>query len=99
MYKINSEKLKIALELPDISLFFVQKLIKLKIEYENVFDEKLTIKQILDINDISSVINEHNYLYNKLKTIVNKEKLNINQRFMSRLKYRIYYLYVDSDFI
>ena len=37
----------------------MQRLIRLKIKYENVFDEKLTmydelIKEILNINDISS---------------------------------------------
>ena len=34
-----------------------------------------------------------------LKSLGEKEELNINQRFISRLKLRIYSWYVSSDFI
>ena len=50
-------------------------------------------------NDISQVRINYNYLYNNLKTLGEKEKLNINQGFISRLKYRINSWYLDSDFI
>ena len=82
----------------------MQRLIRLKIKYENVFDEKLTmydelIKEILNINDISQVRTSYNYLYNNLRDIGTKEELNINQGFILRLKHRIYSWYVNSDFI
>ena len=82
----------------------MQRLIKLKAKYEYIFEEKLTlydksIKEILDIDDISSVRIGYNYLYNKLKLLGIKEGLDINQGFLSRLKHRIYSWYVDSDFI
>ena len=57
------------------------------------------IKDILNINDISQVRTNYNYLYNNLKTLGEKEDLNMNQGFISRLKHRIYSWYVDSDFI
>ena len=41
--RTNSERLKIALGLPDLFTFLVQRLIKLKVKYENVFEEKLTL--------------------------------------------------------
>ena len=102
--RTNTERLKIALGLPDLNIYLIQRLIKLKIKYENVFNEKLTmydktIKDILNINDISQVRTNYNYLYNNLKTLGEKEDLNINQGFISRLKHRIYSWYVDSDFI
>jgi hypothetical protein len=102
--RTNSERLKIALGLPDLFTFLVQRLIKLKVKYEYVFEEKLTlydksIKNILDIEDISSVRIGYNYLYNKLKLLGTKEGLNINQGFIPRLKHRIYSWYVNSDFI
>ena len=102
--RINNERLKIALGIPDLNIYLVQRLIKLKIKYENIFNEKLTmydktIKDILNINDIPKVMTNYNYLYTNLKTLGEKEKLNINQGFISRLKHRIYSWYVDSDFI
>ena len=101
--RTNTERLKIALGLPDLNIYLVQRLIRLKIKYENVFDEKLTmydesIKEILNINDISQVRTSYNYLYNNLRDIGTKEELNINQGFISRLKHRIYSWYVNSDF-
>ena len=102
--RTNNERLKISLGLPDLFTFLVQRLIKLKVKYEYIFEEKLTlydksIKEILDIDDISSVRIGYNYLYNKLKLLGIKEGLDINQGFLSRLKHRIYSWYVDSDFI
>ena len=68
--RTNSERLKLALGLPDLFTFLIQRLIKLKVKYEYVFKEKLTlydksIKEILDIDEISSVRTGYNYLYNK----------------------------------
>ena len=93
--RTNTERLKIELGLPDLNIYLIQSLIKLKIKYENIFKEKLTmydktIKDILNINDISQVRTNYNYLYNNLKTLGEKEELNINQGFISRLKHRIY---------
>ena len=70
--RTNTERLKIALGLPDLNIYLIQRLIKLKIKYENTFNEKLTmydktIKDILNINDISQVRINYNYLYNNLK--------------------------------
>ena len=102
--RTNTERLKIALGLPDLNTYLIQRLIKLKIKYENIFNEKLTmydetIKKILNLNDISQVRPHNNYVYNKLKIIGNKEGLDINQGFINRLKHRIYSWYVDSDFL
>ena len=102
--RTNTERLKIALGLPDLNTYLVQRLLKLKIKYENVFNEKLTlydkvITEILNINDITSVRIGHNYLYNKLKIIDEEEGYKINEGFLSRLKYRIYSWYVDSDYL
>ena len=102
--RTNTERLKIALGLPDLNTYLIQRLIKLKIKYENIFNEKLTmydetIKKILNLNDISMVRPHNNYIYNKLKSIGNKEGLDINQGFINRLKHRIYSWYVDSDFL
>ena len=49
-----------------------------------------TIKDLLNINDISQVRTNYYNLYNNLKTLGEKEELNINQGFISRLKHRIY---------
>ena len=72
--RTNTERLKIELGLPDLNIYLIQRLIKLKIKYENIFKEKLTmydktIKDILNINDISQVRINYNYLYNNLKTL------------------------------
>jgi len=100
--RTNSLRLKITLGLPDLNTYLAQRLIKLKIKYENVFEEKLTmydesIKVILNINDISEAKVGHNYLCNKLKIIGEEEGYKINEGFISRLKHRIYSWYVDSD--
>ena len=80
--RTNAQRLKIALGLPDLNIYLVQRLIRLKIKYENVFDEKLTmydesIKEILNINAILKVRTSYNYLYNYLRNIGAKEELNI----------------------
>ena len=41
--RTNTERLKIALGLPDLNIYLIQRLIKLKIKYENIFNEKLTM--------------------------------------------------------
>ena len=102
--RTNSERMKLALGIPDLCTYLISRLLKLKIKYENIFNEKLTmydetIKKILNLNDISLVRPHNNYIYNKLKTIGNKEGLDINQGFINRLKHRIYSWYVDSDFL
>ena len=39
----NTQRLKLALGLPDLNTYLVQRLIKLKIKNENTFSEKLTM--------------------------------------------------------
>ena len=39
--RTNTERLKIALGLPDLNTYLIQRLIKLKIKYENIFNEIL----------------------------------------------------------
>ena len=56
------------------------------------------IKIILNLNNITVVRPSYNYLFNKLKILGTKEELEIKQGFISRLKHRIYSLYIDSDF-
>ena len=41
--RINKIKLKISLDIPDLCLYLISKLLKLKIKYENLFNEKLNI--------------------------------------------------------
>ena len=41
--RTNTERIKIALGLPDLNTYLIQRLIKLKIKYENIFNEKLTM--------------------------------------------------------
>ena len=55
------------------------------------------IIEILNKNDKSAAKVGHNYLYNKLKIIGEKEGYIINEGFISRLKHRIYSWYVDSE--
>ena len=37
--RTNTERLKIALGLPNLNIYLIQRLIKLKIKYENIFKE------------------------------------------------------------
>ena len=39
----NKQRLKLALVLPNLNTYLVQRIIKLKIKYENTFNEKLTM--------------------------------------------------------
>ena len=85
--RTNSLRLKITLGLPDLNAYLVQRLIKLKIKYENVFEEKLTlydkvIIEILNINDISAAKVGHNYLYNKLKILGEEKGYKINEIYL-----------------
>ena len=41
--RTNTQRLKLASGLPDLNTYLVQRLIKLKIKYENKFNEKLTM--------------------------------------------------------
>ena len=41
--RTNTERLKIELGLPNLNIYLIQRLIKLKIKYENIFKEKLII--------------------------------------------------------
>ena len=85
--RTNSLRLKITLGLPDLNTYLAQRLIKLKIKYENIFEEKLTIYdesiiEILNINDISAAKVGHNYLYNKLKILDEEKGYKINEIYL-----------------
>ena len=41
--KTNSERLKIALGIPDLCVYLISILLRLKTKYENTFNEKLNI--------------------------------------------------------
>ena len=41
--RTNTERLKIALGLPNLNIYLIQRLIKLKIKYGNILNEKLTM--------------------------------------------------------
>ena len=67
-------------------------LIPLSIKFTQIFNEKLTlyennIKIILNINDISEIRPSYIYLNKKIENFQNTKELDINQWFISRLKY------------
>ena len=41
--RTNSERMKLALGIPDLCIYLISRLLKLKIKYENIFHEKLNI--------------------------------------------------------
>ena len=41
--KTNSVRLKIALGIPDLCVYLISRLLRVKIKYENTFNEKLNI--------------------------------------------------------
>ena len=102
--RTNNSRLKIALGLPDLETYLVCRLLKLKEKYEYIFNEKLTmydkkIKQILNTKDIPSSIFNKKFIVKRLKELGEKEGYKINDKFINRLKDRIYSWYVDVDFL
>ena len=83
--RTNSDKLRLSLRIYDINVFLNNRLKKLKIKYENTFNEKLTIYDKLNIN---------NDIMDDLKLLGNKFNYNINDNYLKRLNDRIYKWYV-----
>ena len=56
------------------------------------------IKEVLNINNISSSVYCKRFITQKLKSL-EKKRIIIFEQFINRLKNRIYSWYVDSDFL
>ena len=63
----NNERMKLALGIPDLCTYLIQRLLKLKIKYENVFHKKLNIYDKVIENTIDNT--KDNIIYNSLKNI------------------------------
>ena len=89
--------MKLALGIPDLCIYLISRLLKLKIKYENVFNEKLNIYDKVIENTINNV--KGNIIYNSLKNIGKEYEYDIHEDFRRRLNKRIYTWYVDGDFL
>ena len=67
--RTNSERMKLALGIPDLCTYLISRLLKLKIKYENVFHEKLNIYDKVIEKTIGKI--KGDILYNSLKNIGN----------------------------
>ena len=92
----NNVRLKIALGIPDLCVYLISRLARLKIKYENVFNEKLNIY----INAIGKTIGNINgdIIFNNLRNIGNEFNYDINKDFRKQINKRIYSWYVDGDY-
>ena len=95
--RVNNEKLKLALGIPDLYNYLISRLLKLKIKYENIFNEELKIYNKVINNTINNI--KGNIIYNSLKNIGKNYKYNIHEDFRRRLNERIYTWYVDGNFL
>ena len=95
--RTNSIRLKIALGILDLDVYLISKLLRLKIKYENTFNEKLNIYDDVIENTIGNI--KGDIIYNNLKNIGNEYNYDINKDFRRRLNKRIYSWYVDGDFL
>jgi len=95
--RTNSERMKLALGIPDLCTYLISRLLKLKIKYENIFDEKLNIYD--KVIEITINNTKGNILYNSLKNIGNNFEYYIHEDFRRRLNKRIYTWYIDGDFL
>jgi len=100
--RTNTERLKLALGIPDLMIYLACRLIKLKQKYENIFQEKLTIyddiiKKTLEVKTIPN--DGKIFIFKNIKTIGQNYNVNVDQNFTKRLKSSIYNWYVDGDFL
>ena len=95
--RTNSERMKLALGIPDLCTYLVSRLLKLKIKYENVFHEKLNIYD--KVIEITIKNTKGDILYNSLKNIGSNFEYYIHEDFRRRLNKRIYTWYIDGDFL
>ena len=80
--------MKLALGIPDLCTYLVSRLLKLKIKYENVFHEELSIYNNIIEKTIGNL--KGDILYNSLKNIGKEYNYNIHEDFKRRLNNRIY---------
>ena len=95
--RTNSERMKLALGIPDLCTYLTSRLLKLKIKYENIFHEQLNIYDKIIEKIIGNT--KGNIIYNSLKNISKEYNYNIHEDFKKRLNNRIYTWYVDGDFL
>ena len=95
--RTNNVRLKIALGIPDLCVYLISRLLRLKTKYENTFNEKLNIYDNVIEKIIGNIIGD--IIYNNLKIIGNEFNYDINKDFRNRLNKRIYSWYVDGDFL
>ena len=60
--------MKLALGIPDLCIYLISRLLKLKIKYENIFHEELNIYDKVIEKTIGNI--KGDILYNSLKNIV-----------------------------
>ena len=95
--RTNKERLKLALGIPNLCVFLISRLLRLKIKYENTFNEKLNIYDNVIEKTIGNI--KGDIIYNNLKNIFNEYNYNINKNFKRLLNKRIYSWYIDRFFI
>ena len=95
--RTNNVRLKIALGIPDLCVYLISRLLRLKIKYENVFNEKLTIYDNVIEKTIGNI--KGDIIYDNLKNIGKEFNFDINKDFRRRLNKRIYSWYVDGGFL
>ena len=95
--RTDSIRLKITLGIPDLCVYLISKLLRLKTKYENTFNKKWNIYDNVIEKTIGYI--KGDIIYNNLKIIVNEFNYDINKDFRKRLNKRIYSWYVDGDFL
>ena len=68
--RINNERLKIALGIPNLDVYLISRLLRLKIKYEKTFNEKLNIYNNVIENTIGNI--KGDIIYSNLKNIDNE---------------------------
>ena len=71
-----------------LCVYLISRLARLKIKYENVFNEKLNIYNNIIEKTIGNI--KGDIIYNNLKSIGNEFNYEINKDFRKRLNKRIY---------
>ena len=68
--RTNNERLKLALGIPNLCVYLISRLLRLKIKYENTFNEKLNIYDNVIEKTIGNI--KGDIIYNNLKNIGNE---------------------------
>ena len=77
--RTNSIRLKIELGIPDLDVYLISRLLRLKIKYENTFNEKLNIYYNVIEKAIGNI--KGDIIQNNLKNIGNEFNYDINKDF------------------